>query len=190
VESQPEIAKRTIQIFSGDFNETVHDVLRSPLISGTTATFCLLDQFSTECHWKTVQTLAQHKGVGFKKIELFYFLAAGWVFRSLDGFKDDKIPRAWWGNPDWKSLKGLSQNKLALLFTKRFQEELGYRFVNAWPIFKEERGRGRIMFYMIHASDHPQAPLLMRRAYENIVQPPETEDQLKMEFGLVDGEMA
>lgn len=182
--TQPNVAKRTIEVFAGDFNETVYDVLRSPLISGKTATFCLLDQFSTECHWKTVQALAQHKGAGFNKIELFYFLAAGWTGRTLSGFKDDKVPAAWWGKSDWHSLKRLSQSNLALAFTDRFQNELGYRFVKAWPIFKEEGGRGRVMFFMIHASDHPQAPILMRRAYENIVQPLEPEGQLKLEFDL------
>jgi three-Cys-motif partner protein len=181
--TQPIVAKRTVEVFPGDFNITVHDVLKSPLISGKTATFCLLDQFSTECHWKTVEALARHKGNGFNKIELFYFLAAGWIFRSLDGFKDHSIPSAWWGRPDWESLKGLSQNRLAVLFTQRFQKEFGYRFVNAWPIYKEEGGRGRIMFYMIHASDHPQAPILMHRAYENIVQPLETDEQLQLQLG-------
>jgi len=182
VSSQPPVANRTIEVFSGDFNRTVHDVLRSPLISGKTATFCLLDQFSTECHWQTVTSLARHKGQNFHKIELFYFLAAGWVFRSLTAFKDPTDPEAWWGRTDWRSLRGIGQNKLALKFSERFQNELGYRFVKAWPIYERDGGSGRIMFFMIHASDHPQAPILMNRAYRNIVEPLEPVEQLELEI--------
>lgn len=183
VDAQPDVPNRTIEVVPGDFNATVHQVLRSPAISGKTATFCLLDQFSTECHWQTVRSLAQHKGPGFHKIELFYFLAAGWLFRSLSGFKDSSIPEAWWGRSDWESLRGVGQDGLALRFSERFQSELGYRFVKAWPIYEREGAGGRIMFYMIHASDHPQAPVQMNRAYRNIVEPLETVEQLMFEYG-------
>lgn len=181
--AQPEVKNRTIEIFQGDFNVQVHEILKSPAISGKTATFCLLDQFSTECDWETVRTLARHKGPGFNKIELFYFLAAGWVFRSLEAFRDEARPTAWWGRPDWRSLQGIGQDRLAIAWCGRFQNELGYRFVKAWPIYEHEGGGGRILFYMIHASDHPEAPVLMGRAYRNIVQPLESEEQLAMEFG-------
>jgi len=39
------------------------------------------------------------------------------------------------------------------------------------------------MFWMVHASDHPEAPKLMSRAYRNIVAPLEPIEQLNMEFG-------
>ena len=182
VSAQTPIAGRTIEVFPGDFNTTVHEVLRSPLISGKTATFCLLDQFSTECHWKTVTLLAQHKGPGFHKIELFYFLATGWLFRALSGFKDSTNPEAWWGRPDWQSLLGMGQDRLVLKFAERFRSELGYRFVNPWPIHEREGAEGRIMFYMIHASDHPLAPELMSRAYRSVCEPLEPMEQLKLEL--------
>jgi hypothetical protein len=131
-------------------------------------------------------TLARHKGAGFNKIELFYFLASGWVFRALDQFKNEERPLAWWGRPDWQSLIGIGQNRLALEFTDRFRNELGYRFVTPWPIYQHEPGGGRVMFCMIHASDHPQAPVQMGRAYRNIIQPLEPEEQLKMELAGIE----
>ncbi len=57
--------------------------------------------------------------------------------------------------------------------------ELGYKSVKPWPIFMKRSGR-TIMYYMIHATDHPQAPLLMRRAYENAVKPKEPIKQLSL----------
>ena len=47
----------------------------------------------------------------------------------------------------------------------RFSTELGYKYVMAWPIYRGE-GR-RLMFHLIHASDHPRAMLLMRDAYRD-----------------------
>jgi hypothetical protein len=67
-------------------------------------------------------------------------------------------------------------------FKKRFLNELGYRYVEAYPIFKREQGQGRIMFFMIHASNHPEAPKLIGRAYRNVAKPPEPDEQLDMEL--------
>ena len=41
------------------------------------------------------------------------------------------------------------------------------------------------MYYMIHATDHPEAPKLMERAYNQAVLPKETVEQLKLELGLL-----
>lgn len=38
------------------------------------------------------------------------------------------------------------------------------------------------MYYMIHATDHPEAPRLMSRAYQRAVQPKEPAEQLSLEF--------
>jgi hypothetical protein len=38
------------------------------------------------------------------------------------------------------------------------------------------------MYYMIHASDHPLAHGLMRRAYNKALDQPEPPEQFKMEF--------
>jgi hypothetical protein len=41
--------------------------------------------------------------------------------------------------------------------------DLGYRCAQAWPIFERKEGR-RVMYYMVHATDHDEAPKLMARA--------------------------
>jgi hypothetical protein len=38
------------------------------------------------------------------------------------------------------------------------------------------------MYYMIHATDHPEAPHLMSRAYEKAIQPKETPEQLGFQY--------
>ena len=46
------------------------------------------------------------------------------------------------------------------------KDELGYKHVYAYPIYSRENG-GRILYHMIHASDHDEAPKIMNRAYRN-----------------------
>lgn len=53
------------------------------------------------------------------------------------------------------------------LIASRFQKELGYRFANWWPIYMTEEGHKKA-FVLIHATDHPEAPKLMRRAFQSI----------------------
>lgn len=175
ISKQPTKPKRHFQILVGDFNKTINDVLLSGRITESKATFCLIDQFSTECEWATLQRLADHKKSG-NKIELFYFLATGWIDRALSGFsKNQHVPEAWWGRPDWKSLQTMNGWRRALLFCERFKNELGYKYALPWPIF--ERGsKGKVMFHMIHATDHDAAPSIMHRAYRNATkanEPPE-----------------
>jgi hypothetical protein len=68
---------------------------------------------------------------------------------------------------------------IAEIVRKRFVGELGYKFAAAYPIFDREEGN-KIMYYMIHASDHEDAPALMVRAHAKAVRslPKETQMQL------------
>ena len=173
--------KRNAVIRCEDFNKALRPLLNGR-ISRKEATFCLLDQHTFECHWSTVKALAQHKRPPATKIELFYFLGTGWLSRALTALKDDAKLRRWWGRDDWKSVRDLSADALRAEFCRRFEHELGYTYVTPWPIYKRE-GR-RIMYYMIHATDHDLAPGLMRRAYKNALGPAETAEQVMFEWGL------
>lgn len=159
--------KRAIDIYAGDFNSTVDEILGSGVITERVATFCVLDQRNLECKWSTVQKLALHKTI--QKIELFYFVPVGWLPRVLAAARrEEKLQqiREWWGRDDVDLLQqacGRRQD-VATLFVQRFKEELGYKSVLPWAI--HDRGaEGQVMFYMVHATDHPRAPGLMNRAY-------------------------
>jgi three-Cys-motif partner protein len=165
VADQPKIRGRHIHVVLGDFNQKVKEILQRSNIAEKTATFCLLDQRTFECEWQTLQILSRYKHEF--KIELFYFLATGWLDRALKATsrKVDRIER-WWGRADWRSLQGMNSRVRAELFCSRFRGELGYKYAYAWEIYSREMG-GTIMYHMIHATDHDQAPLLMNRAYRH-----------------------
>ncbi len=178
----PAKPKRKISVTPGDMNSELPKYLAANPIKPKEATFCLLDQHTFECEWDTVRTLATHKQEG-NKIELFYFLAQGWIDRAFSGLKqpEDRLGR-WWGNDTWRDLRKMPCVERGLFLKDRFKTELGYLYTNPYPIY-ERGGSGKVMFWMIHASDHPEAPKLMVRAYNNAVAPLEPIEQLEWEIG-------
>ena len=84
----------------------------------------------------------------------------------------------WWGREDWHKLKSMKHFDIAELVRTRFEKELHYRFAAAYPIYDREKGN-KVMYYMIHASDHDEAPMLMVRAHHKAVRslPKESQDE-------------
>src|ERR1019366_4404778 len=169
---------RNVEIYHGDFNNKVDEILNGGDITEKEATFCLLDQRTFECRWSTVEKLARFKTAGHK-IELFYFLANSWLERALAAQKDLDVLAAWWGRDDWTELQAMSRDERRDVLVGRFKRELGCQSVKAWPIYGRENG-GAVMYYMIHATDHPEGPKLMSRAYRNTVSPLEPIEQLDL----------
>ncbi len=170
---------RKIEVCPGDFNVNVDSILKSGKITQKEATFCLLDQRTFECHWDTVKKLAAYKKTPHNKIELLYFLGVGWLHRAFSGIRREEKVEKWWGGENWRELRNKSSWEIAELVRKRFEQELGYRFVAAYPIYDKQKGN-KIMYYMIHASDHDEAPALMVRAHHKAVRslPKETQRPL------------
>lgn len=168
---QPDIPGREVFVHHGDCNLKIPEVLASGAITEREATFCLLDQRTFECDWATVAALATHKKDSRYKIEQFYFLANGWFERAVAALREEGEARvsAWWGRDDWRTLATMRPWDRAAAFVARFRE-FGYLSVKAWPIYGTFHG-SRIMYFMIHATDHDEAPKLMTRAYEAATPP-------------------
>jgi three-Cys-motif partner protein len=177
-----ETAKRRIEVLVGDFNETVYEILGAGTIGEKTATFALLDQRTFECEWRTVLALGKHKRQ--TKIELFYFFPTGWIDRSLAALRAErtiaKVER-WWGRPDWPTLQGMDGTIRAKMVAKRFEDELHYGRATVYPIHSERR-RGRVMYHMIHATDHPEASPLMIRAYRKVSGRTDVDEGTQVDF--------
>lgn len=96
--------------------------------------------------------------------------------------QDHSVLQAWWGQSDWQSLRELRGLHRAKLVCDRIKSEFGYKSVLPWPIHGKKDGRGRVMYYMIHATDHSEAPNLMHRAYHKAVVEKEPPEQFQFEF--------
>src|SRR5688500_1471301 len=66
--------RRTVEVIAANCNEAIPSLLAAERVNGSHATFCLLDQWTFECEWSTVQALANYRTKQYK-IEQFYFLA-------------------------------------------------------------------------------------------------------------------
>jgi len=121
--------KRKIELYEGDFNLNVDEVLSAGGIKEKTATFCLLDQHTFQCKWTTVEKLARAKSG--MKIEIFYFVPTGWLKRAFAATQKKSIIRDWWGREDWVQLKKISSHACAESFCERFREELNYKHAYA-----------------------------------------------------------
>ncbi|HEY3568511.1 MAG TPA: three-Cys-motif partner protein TcmP [Thermoanaerobaculia bacterium] len=178
----PSKLRRRIEVTQGDFNESVAEFLKHGEIP-IEPTFCLLDQRTFECRWSTVESLASYKPEG-TKIEIFYFLPIAWLDRAFCASSREETLTgiaSWWGKEDWRDLQAMSNRDRAKVFTQRFLD-LGYADVKPWPIYADSDS-SRVMYYMIHATDHPEAPVLMRRAYERVgLATPSDHLQLEIEF--------
>lgn len=184
-DSEEQNVRREIRILPGDFNCNVDSILVPANIPQSRASFALLDQRTFECHWSTVAKLAAYKSSpATNKIEIFYFLATGWLHRSLSGIRrNTQKVTEWYGSPDWGALKSASRDGVRDLFTERFRHELGYKHVHAWPIYDRQHA-GAVMYHMIHATDHDEAPKLMARAYARALKRRERPEQFRLELGL------
>ena len=150
------------KIYNGDANEQIDAILDD---LPDMPTFCLIDQRTLECRWETVRKIASHKDR--YKIEIFYFLAQAWFDRSWKSTKDAEHLKNWWGRRDYQDFVHLGSVYRAEAVCKRFNEELGY--VHVHPFSIHEKGEGsKTMYYMIHASDHPRAPVFMSEAYNHV----------------------
>jgi three-Cys-motif partner protein len=182
-DSQPEAIsgepKRLIRVYPGDFNVNLSQLLESSEIGEKEATFCLLDQRTFECEWSSVKALAQYHKARYKN-ELFYFLMYGWEERAMKALGDVSVLQRWWGRDDWEEARSFNRDQLLKAFVERFRDELAYASVVPWQIYKRRGGRGGVLYHMIHATDHPEGPKLMSRAYEDAVRPVPVEQQLDL----------
>ena len=86
-DSQPSKPKRRVEVYQGDCNVEILHQLDAGFVKKTEACFCLLDQRTFACQWKTLVKLAKYKSSG-NKIELFYFLPNHWFSRALARAKE------------------------------------------------------------------------------------------------------
>lgn len=178
---EEEHPERDIQLYFGDFNKKLDEILAPDRIKPKEATFCLLDQYTFECHWSTVEKIAGYQDPREYKVEQFYFLAQWWFARSKRLGPRRGI--AWWGRDDYRELFKMTAIERSQLLCERFQRDLGYRFATPWPIYIGGNSWS-VAYHMIHATDHPRAPLLMDTAYHGLDSGPVSKDQLALTIGV------
>ena len=105
-----------------------------------------------------MEKLARYKKSGHK-IELFYFLANGWLERALSGQKDLDVLARWWGQDDWTELRKMSRDERRDALVLRMKRDLGYQSVKAWPIYERSKCLEPIATRCCHSSQSNNSDL-------------------------------
>lgn len=192
--SEAERAKVHLYDPPADCNLAISQLLADEAIDRDKACFAFLDPDSTELAWTTVEKLARYKTYlppvpGSRKperckIELWILVNTHHAMGRLmpaDRIKHREPPHAhvldyvmggrdaWWdlwlrewGGPDL----------MAHRYAERLQTVLGYRSTHHQLVHDPDTGRAQ--YYMVHASDHPNAHSIMRSAKkEKLDDPPQ-----------------
>lgn len=166
----------TILILVGDCNELIREILEE--IPPGAPCFAFLDPQGTELAWSTVGILANHKRSFSKyKIELFILFPFDFLVRLLPRNPrrlSEKHRQLWnviLGTPEWEesyrkvregdSIEGLRDSFLRIYRSQL--DRIGYEFIKPILITDE---KGKPMYFMIFASDHPAGDKIMTSIYE------------------------
>lgn len=196
VEALSESDRAKVHLFPrpADCNDAISDLLTAGAIDKDRPCFAFLDPDSTELSWTTVQGLAGYKPYvpppkgsarpESCKVELWILVNTHHAMGRLmpaDRIKHKTPPHAhvldhvmggrdaWWDL--WLREWG-GPGMMAHRYAERLQSELGYRFAHHQLVHDPETNRPQ--YYMVHASDHPNAHSLMRSAKrEKMNDPPQ-----------------
>lgn len=171
---------RRFEIYSGDSNETIQQVLADLTEVRWAPTFAFVDPDGPHCHWTTLEALARHKPSTAKsKVELWILFPT--LFMRQLPLHDPAGPRPqdmdqidqMFGNDQWEliyrarragDLKGIeARTEYVNLFRWRLQHVLGYHATHPIDIPNEQ---GRPIYTMIFATDHPAGDRIMRSLYK------------------------
>ena len=117
-------------------NEKIPAMLKEAPIGSNTACFCLIDQRTFECYWATVEAVARHKAEG-RKMELFYFLAQGWLDRRSEQGEPSETARVV-GKCRLQRVSRRSYDRAHAL-CRRFRDDLNYEHATACAIQESRR---------------------------------------------------
>lgn len=177
-EALQQAAPGRAEVIQGDCNEVMPQALERLVRKDSgwrhAPTFALIDQYSAQVRWETLQTLARFKDPIRTKIELFMFFGPSFILRGLHGVGnvvnaaharhlDDMFgDRAWryivaaWQDDvlSWTE----AEQELVNLMRWLLEQRLGYKMT--LPL-KLSNTVGRHIFSMIYASDHEVGSKIM-----------------------------
>ena len=168
---------RDIAVYGGDCNEQVAVALADLAEFNWAPTFAFVDPNGHEAEWRTLELLAGFKRKGKPKVELFLLFASPMFTRLLktDGSvreEDKQAITAVYGTDDWLHIyharldgeitPSEAQLHYLNLMRWRIEGELGYEWTHPLEVRNEQ---GRVIYYMIFATDHEAGDRIMRHIY-------------------------
>jgi three-Cys-motif partner protein len=171
---------RDFEVVPGDCNVTLAPLLRDLSSGGWdwAPTFALVDQYAAEVRWSTLEQLARFKRLGRSKVELWLLFAPSMLPRGLASEDAGAIERFagritnMYGTEEWRQAYAARQfgrlngsglrDELLNLMRWRLEDVLGYRVTHS---FGMKNTRGREIYNMVFATDHPAGERIMNHIY-------------------------
>jgi three-Cys-motif partner protein len=169
---------RDFQVLGGDSNELVPLELRRLRHLNWAPTFAFVDPNGMEAEWRTLEAIAAFKEGRKWKAEIFYLFSPPMFQRLLrvDGNEvrpqDSAAITAVFGTDDWDHiyqarLNGEIESSRAgdeylNLMRWRMETVLDYQWTHPLEVRNE---RGRVIYHMIFATDHPVGNEIMSDVY-------------------------
>ncbi len=169
---------RDLEVRGGDSNELVPIELGRLKHLNWAPTFAFIDPNGMEAEWRTLVALAEFKKGRKWKAELFYLFSPPMFQRLLrvDGSEvrpqDRDVISAVFGTADWEHIyqarlndeiePAQARDEYLNLMRWRMESVLGYEWTHPLEVRNEV---GRVIYYMIFATDHPVGHEIMSKVY-------------------------
>jgi three-Cys-motif partner protein len=179
-----QVAGSRAVVVPGDCNKAMPEALRQLAAADDgwrwAPTFALVDQYSAEVTWKTLETLAKFKHPSARtKVELCIYVGPSFMVRGLRG-RDGAVNSqyaarldAMFGSRLWRYVIAAREDdaitgaqaeaELVNLMRWELEQRLGY---NTTVPLQLRNTRGRHIFSMIFATDHPVGDKIMRSLFD------------------------
>jgi three-Cys-motif partner protein len=172
---------RDVRVYEGDCNETIRQALDELRQAGVAwaPTFAFIDPNGPDCHWATLQALAEHKGANAKtKVEIWMLFPVPLFQRMLPKTGtvrqgDDERITAMYGTPEWHAILAAkldgdisaieAREEYVNLMRWRLEKVLGYEWTHSLLVKNESN---RPIYFMIFATDSDPGKKIMRDLYE------------------------
>lgn len=178
---QEEYPSRDFRVYEGDCNETIAQAL-ADLYREKVAwapTFAFIDPNGPDCHWTTLQALAEHKGPDARtKVELWMLFPVPLFQRMLPKTgtvrqEDNDRITLMYGTPEWHAILAAkldgeisatdAREEYVNLMRWRLEQNLGYSWTHSLLVNNESN---RPIYYMVFATDSDPGKKIMRDLYE------------------------
>lgn len=171
---------RDVDVVAGDCNDTIRSVLASLSALAWAPSFALVDQYTAEVHWTTLQALSTFRRSkrGFKT-ELWLLFAPSMIRRGMASEKEEAVEDftarvdALFGSTQRRAVhkarldKALTpeqhRDELVNLMRWRLEKDLGYAATHAFEMFNVS---GVPLYTMIFATSNPTGEKVMGHVYD------------------------
>jgi len=175
---------RDFLVHPGDCNKEIIDALKDLESLRWAPSFAFIDPSGPDVHWETLARLAAHRKNQKTKIELWLLLPVDLFVRTLPvegevSVRPEDAARIteMYGTGAWKHIYAArlrddiraddAREEYVNLMRYRLETILGYKWTHPFEVLNE---RGRPIYHMIFATDHPAGTKIMTSIYNKAAQ--------------------